>query len=189
MAERADSDSLTPDARQIALLRGINLGKRRIGMEDLRRAFVDMGFADVRTLIASGNVVFSAPGGGDLAGRIETALAARFGFAVSTILRSLGDLLALRDADPFDGAAETGDQKLYAWFLAHPETDRLAVPRAVAGNYRIVTVTRREFFAVVFRQPSGRFGDGLDKAAKPFDPFVTNRNWNTVLRLIELAQD
>ena len=175
--------------RQIALLRGINLGKRRIRMEDLKSAFVDMGFAEVETLIASGNVVFSADRAGDLARRIEKGLENRFGFTVPTILRTLDDLVALREARPFGDETETDDQKLYAWFLAAPEIDKLAVPLELAGNYRIVRTLPDGFFAIVYRQSSGRFGDGLDKAGKPFDPYITNRNWNTVLRLIDMARD
>ncbi len=173
-------------AVRIALLRGINLGKRRIRMDDLRRAFVEMGFADARTLIASGNVVFCSTADG-LVERIETGLAARFGFEVPTIIRALDELTGLRDAAPFGEAAENDNQKLYAYFLGRPEIDRLAVPLEIAGNYRIVATTPREFFAIVYRQPGGRFGDGLDRVGRPFDPHVTSRNWNTVLRLIELA--
>ncbi|MBU1175769.1 MAG: DUF1697 domain-containing protein [Alphaproteobacteria bacterium] len=171
----------------IALLRGINLGKRRLRMDDLKAAFVDMGFADARTLIASGNVVFSAGDDEDLAAKLEKGLERRFGFAVPTILRSRDDLVALCDAAPFGDETETDDQKLYVWFLGGPDIGKLAVPLEVIGNYRIVATTPREFFALVYRQPGGRFGDGLDKAGKPFEPFVTNRNWNTILRLIELA--
>ena len=173
--------------RQIALLRGINVGKRRIKMDDLKTAFVDMGFADAQTLIASGNVVFSAEPENDLVRRIETGLEDRFGFAVPTILRSREALIDLRDSRPFGDEAETDDQKLYVWFLAVPDIDRLAVPLELAGNYRIVKTLPDAFFAIVYRQPSGRFGDGLDKAGKPFDPYVTNRNWSTVLRLIDMA--
>ena len=182
-------DMAMTSTRFVALLRGINLGKRRIKMDALRDAFVDMGFADARTLIASGNVVFSAANAEGLTTRIEQGLAARFGFEVPTILRSYDDLVALRDARPFGDAIETDDQKLYAWFLGRPDSDQLAVPLEVAGNYHIVTTTPDTFFAIVYRQPSGRFGDGLDKVGKPFDPYITNRNWNTVLRLIDLSGD
>lgn len=175
-------------ATEVAFLRGINLGKRRIRMDDLRQAFVAMGFADARTLIASGNVVFSSDPADDLVGRIEKGLKARFGFAVPTIIRSLADLIALRDAAPFGAETEGEDKKLYAYFLGGPDIGKLAVPRRVAGNYDIVTTIPDAFFAIAYRQPGGRFGDGLDKAGKPFDPYITSRNWNTVLRLIELAQ-
>ena len=100
--------------RFVALLRGINIGKRRIKMDALRDAFIDMGFADARTLIASGNVIFSAAGAEGLVARIEQGLKARFGFAVPTILRSRDDLVALRESRPFGDAIETKDQKLYA---------------------------------------------------------------------------
>lgn len=175
--------------RYIALLRGINLGKRRIKMDDLRTAFVDLGFEDAQTLIASGNVVFSAGESSGLARRIEDGLKSRFGFDVPTILRSQDDLIALRDAKPFGDETEGDDQKLYVWFLGAPDIHKLAVPNSVAGNYRIVHTAADVFCAIVYRQKSGRFGDGLDKAGKPFDPYITNRNWNTVLKLIAHARD
>ena len=68
---RPGKDIAMPSTQFVALLRGINLGKRRIRMDALRNAFIDMGFADARTLIASGNVVFSAAGAEGLAARIE----------------------------------------------------------------------------------------------------------------------
>lgn len=171
----------------VAFLRGVNLGKRRIKMEDLRAAFEGMGFAGARTLIASGNVLFDGIEALDLAGRIAAGLEARFGFAVPTILRSLDALTELRDADPFEGRMEDDDTKLYAFFLAQPEMAKLTARRSVAGDYDIVGQTETAFFAVAHRMESGRFGEGLDQVAKPFETRITNRNWNTVLRLIELA--
>ncbi len=49
-------------ARQVALLRGINLGsKRRIAMADLRELLTELGYEDVRTVLASGNAIFTGP--------------------------------------------------------------------------------------------------------------------------------
>jgi len=68
--------------RRIALLRGINVGTaKRIAMADLRKLVEGLGYGDVRTLLNSGNVVFTVPKGvrGDAAARIEKAIAARLG--------------------------------------------------------------------------------------------------------------
>ena len=91
-------------ARYVALLRGINLGKRRIKMEDLRACFAAMGFADVTTYIASGNVVFDAPEPPDVAS-IETGLRATFGYAVPVALRTAAEIRAVAAANPFAGEA------------------------------------------------------------------------------------
>jgi uncharacterized protein (DUF1697 family) len=68
--------------RQIALLRGINVGRaKRVAMADLRTLLTDLGYSDVTTLLNSGNVVFTAPNSttSASAARIEAALAAELG--------------------------------------------------------------------------------------------------------------
>lgn len=77
--------------RQVAFLRGINLGGRRVRMERLREIFTTMGFEDAQTFIASGNVVFDVPAGAapELEGRIEAALSDALGYDVATFVRSL----------------------------------------------------------------------------------------------------
>jgi uncharacterized protein (DUF1697 family) len=76
----------------LALLRGINVGgKNIIRMADLRQAFEDMGFADVRTYIQSGNVIFGADprsSNGKLAARIERGLSRRFDYRARAIVMS-----------------------------------------------------------------------------------------------------
>jgi uncharacterized protein (DUF1697 family) len=68
--------------RRVALLRGINVGHaKRVAMADLRRLFEDLGYGDVRTLLNSGNVVFTVvrKRAGDEGARIEKAIADRLG--------------------------------------------------------------------------------------------------------------
>ena len=70
--------------RRVALLRGINVGKaKRVAMADLRKLFEGLGYGDVRTLLNSGNVVFTVikKSGGDTGARIEKAIADRLGVA------------------------------------------------------------------------------------------------------------
>jgi uncharacterized protein (DUF1697 family) len=80
--------------RHVALLRGVNnIGAgTRVSMADLRELFEDLGFHDVRTILNSGNVVFS--GRGALPARIEKALASRFGLTVSVIVLSGSEVTA-----------------------------------------------------------------------------------------------
>src|ERR1051326_2564509 len=91
--------------RQVALLRGINnAGKgTRVAMADLRTLFEGLGFRDVRTLLNSGNVVFSVPAGkrGDVLGRIEKALAARLQLTSPVTVLSADDIAAAVRDNPF----------------------------------------------------------------------------------------
>ena len=92
----------------VALLRGVNnVGARRVAMADLRAVFGGLGFRDVRTLLNSGNVVFSVPteGRGDLRARIEKALASRLGLASPVIILSAAEVTAAVRGNPLSRVA------------------------------------------------------------------------------------
>jgi uncharacterized protein (DUF1697 family) len=95
--------------RQVALLRGINnAGKgTRVAMADLRKLFEALGFRDVRTLLNSGNVVFTGParGGGDALARIEKALASRLEVTAPVTLLSAEQVAAAVRENPFGDVA------------------------------------------------------------------------------------
>src|SRR5258706_4864195 len=81
--------------RQIALLRGINVGRaKRVAMADLRALCESLGYREVITLLNSGNVIFSAPTTvkGDHAARIEKSIASRLGVVSRVIVLSDGEL-------------------------------------------------------------------------------------------------
>jgi len=86
---------------QVALLRGINVGKaKRIPMAELRRVVESLGFTDVRTLLNSGNVVFSVPdkNPGDIASRIQTAIRDQLGVTTRvTVLEGKQVTAAVRE--------------------------------------------------------------------------------------------
>ena len=100
--------------RYVAFLRGMNLGGRRIKNEELRRHFEEMGFEEVATFRASGNVVFSSPkrvAEGKLTGRVEAELDQRLGYDVPVFLRSIAEVAAIAACEPFDperGGEEEG---------------------------------------------------------------------------------
>jgi len=105
--------------RYFAFLRAINVGGHTVKMDTLRRLFEAVGFANVETFIASGNVIFDAPARkpGRLEQTIEKALAADLGYAVATFLRTPAEVNAIAALQPFpdyDPAAQDG---LYVAFL------------------------------------------------------------------------
>src|SRR5689334_8181364 len=100
--------------RYLALLRGVNVGgKNLVKMADLRDAFERMGFADVTTYIASGNVLFRAPRQkrDELAARIESDLGRRFGMELKVVLLTEALLRSVVDGAPsgFGGASHRCD--------------------------------------------------------------------------------
>jgi uncharacterized protein (DUF1697 family) len=167
-----------------AFLRGVNLGKRKMKMADLTQSFARLGFTDAKTLLASGNVVFSAPSP-NVGETIEHQLYKDFGFEVEVILRELSALEVMVSEGPFGRRKSEADKKFYIFLARDPIDPDLVPVRAVPGDFTIDLITAREIYATAYRQPSGRFGEGLDQVAKPFGRHFTNRNWNTILRMLD----
>jgi len=102
--------------RYAAFLRGINVGGTRIAKDDLCAPFTALGFENVTTFRASGNVIFEAPNAPatTLAKKIEKALADDLGFTkATTFIRTAAEMRALAADDPFP---REPDQKLHVIF-------------------------------------------------------------------------
>lgn len=134
--------------RWVALLRAINVGGHTVTMESLRAIFTALGLARVETFIASGNVIFEAPGEDEheLARRIERQLAQSLGYEVATFLRSPAELAAITRAQPIAGTdLTTTEHMLYIAFLP-------AVPDAAAQHRLLRCSTEVDEFAIQGRE-------------------------------------
>ncbi len=183
--------------RHAAFLRGINVGGHKpLKMLDLRAVFEGMGFEDVRTVQASGNVVFEAGGGGDagaLAARIEIELEKVFGYPIGVAVRPLADLQRLVASDPFQGVAIDPETRLYVTFLSHPAKNATGIrheessgrsPDAAGGNVRLVDVTAGEVLTAITLSPQWGTPKLMAWLENEFGPDVTTRNWNTIARIV-----
>ena len=173
----------------IALLRGINIGPhKRIKMADLRQVFKSWGFTNIRTLLASGNVLFESDEADtqSLQQNIEANLAETFGFEVPVIIRTLEEIQALADADPFQEIKVTPDTRRYITFLSEKPNSDLPIPyESPEKNYRILAVSDHEVCSVLTLTDEMRTTDAMNILEKEFGKNITTRNWNTVLKLLE----
>jgi uncharacterized protein (DUF1697 family) len=137
-------------ARFAAYLRAINVGGRRITGADLCAPFVEMGFSEVRSFRASGNVVFDAPRK-PAEGRIEQQLGKALGYEVGVFLRGRAEMLELAEIEPFDPGA-----KFHVWFLkALPSPAKQRDVLALATEDDRLAFGDRE----LFWRPLGRMTD------------------------------
>lgn len=173
-------------ARYVALLRAINVGGHVVKMDALRKCFTKMGFANVETFIASGNVIFEATGATphELEERIQAELWRRLGYEVATYVRSPVDLVKVAQRRPFDAVAFDYDEhSLYIGFLpARPSAD---IVRRVVGLR-----TPRDELHIEGRElywgRRGRFSDGELTGAlleRALGTPITVRNVTTVRKL------
>ncbi|MDQ0466684.1 uncharacterized protein (DUF1697 family) [Caulobacter ginsengisoli] len=172
----------------IALLGSVNVGGRRIVMTELKALAVDLGFDNPRTLLASGNLVFSASGTADeVAARLETALAERFGFKCPVMLRSAADWDAVIAANPFpDKARDDPGHLIVTAFKSPVPAEAVERLRAVITGPEIVEGRGRELY---FVYPEGMGRSALTPALvdRALRVRGTGRNWNTTLKLGALA--
>lgn len=133
-------------ARSVALLRGINLGKRRVKNPELVAILEDLGFRGVEAYQAAGNLLFEpAP---EAERRISEGLEARLGYAVKTFVRTAEEVAAIVAAQPFSEAmvaACTG--KLQVTMLDKtPSAEHAAAAEALSTEEDRVVVLGREWF-------------------------------------------
>ena len=170
----------------IALLRGINVGgHRKVPMADLRALAEAEGLGDVRSHVASGNLVFeSDAAAGVLETRLEKAIAAQFGFDVDVVVRSAAAWAKLAQANPFPKeSAETPDRVMMTiGKRAAGEAEVAALRAKAAADERVER--KGEAVWIWFGSGAGRSKIGT----MPGKEIWTSRNWRTVQTLEEMTR-
>jgi uncharacterized protein (DUF1697 family) len=175
--------------RYVAFLRGINIGKRRVKNDALAKVFDDLGFENVKVLIASGNVLFDADNQAEsaLTTSVEEGLAKALGFEVSVMLRSIPEVQAMLDLDPFKGIEVTKQTRLYVTLLAEKTKSSLRLPYASEnGRFRILARSDREVYSVLTLEEGSRTVDLMAVLEKEYGKSATTRNWNTIQKAVAL---
>ena len=117
----------------MAFLGGINVGGHRVAMERLRKEFEALGHDDVRTFIASGNVVFTATGRAPAVEReVEAHLTECLGYPVPTFVRTAAAVRKVAALEAF-GATAPGDS-YFVGFLRKAPTAAAARATAALSN-------------------------------------------------------
>lgn len=176
----------------ISMLRGVNVGRHnRVKMDDLRALYASLKLHDVRTYVQSGNVLFRTPQGGefgDLSTRIEDAIERKFKFRPTVILRTASELREVIARNPFAKRHALDPAKLLILFLAHD-------PAREAREQLLQIKTAPEELHISGREVFIYYPDGLARPLlswtqieKVLQTRATGRNWNSVLKMLVLAE-
>ena len=154
---------------------------------DLKQSFEAAGFSDVKTVLASGNVVFSATARSieELARRAEAGMSRVMGRSFLTIVRSIDELAALLEADPHERFRPAPNAKRVVTFLLEPPKARLSLPLEVDGA-RILSVKGCEVFTAYVPSPRGPVFMKLIQDS--FGKDVTTRTWDTIKKVVRAGQ-
>ena len=175
----------------VALLRGINLGPRnKIAMADLRDLLGSLGLENVRTHILSGNAIFTTRrrSASRLEGLIEGGIRKRFGFDIRVLVRTVDEIAGVVNDNPLPEAVPQGSRLFVLFLDRKPDPDRIKAidpaefrPEEFRVGDRVIYAWLR--FGLQASKLSGALTD------KRLGVAMTNRNWNTVTRLLELAHE
>lgn len=171
----------------VALLRGVNLGKRRVSMAELRKQLERLGYADVSTYVQSGNAVLTSKNTDEsrIAAELEAELTKTLGFAVPVIVRSRAGLADVVTNNPFPDAA-ADPTKLHVTFLAEP-LDPTWLGRIPAADFmpeEFATRKREVYLSLPNGLGRSKLAVAVEKALRGTG---TTRNWRTVTALLDMV--
>lgn len=170
-------------SRRVALLRGVNVGGVTVKSAQLADTFRKIGFTDVKTVLASGNVLFDGPGRpSGQAASIEKALSDEFGYAARVIVTDQATIAAIVDAYPWP---EVDDRQPYVVFAA--KRSDVATLLDLAGDLDDSLERVQEGDGVLYWEV--RKGMSTDstfskRTAKTPGILITTRNLRTLRKLL-----
>ena len=170
------------------LLRGVNVGgKNTLRMADLKRVLGELGYADVKTLLNSGNaVVTTTAEPAEVERSVASAITQQLGLSVTVMVRTHAQLQAVVEASPFDG--EAADPRFYAvaFLEKSPPDSAFSGVQADAYAPEKWQLEGNELF-ILYANGQGRTKIASTFFDKQLQVASTARNWNTVLKLLELT--
>jgi uncharacterized protein (DUF1697 family) len=175
--------------RMVALLRAVNVGGRKLPMAELRALCAELGWSDVATYIQSGNLVFTAPGKAEeIEELLEKAIEKEFGLDVPVIVRSQAQWARYPGLNPFPEVAKESPAKLHILLSKQPpikDAAELIQARAKAGEQ-----VRQTGDALWLHYPEGAGTSKLTPSLidRAIGSPGTARNYNTLLRLLEMLE-
>ncbi|WP_309709250.1 DUF1697 domain-containing protein [Pseudolysinimonas sp.] len=168
--------------RYVALLRGVNVGGVTVKMADLAEVVSGLGYDDVKTVLASGNVLFTTTDAASTAkGKLEAALRERFGYEAWVHVLAQEKVRAIAAAFPFE---RTSERHAYVVFILKPEL--LDALLAVDLDPAVEQASRGDG-VLYWSTPKGSTLDsamGRALSSGRHKPWLTTRNLNTLEKLL-----
>ncbi len=174
--------------KYVAFLRGINVGgNKKVPMVKLKRTFENLGFENVRTLLASGNVIFEGKRANlaSLVKKISATLGEAFGFTIPVILLDTSEIKKMIESNPFKKIEITSQKRFYVTFLSAEPQSKLKIPYINTDNsFSILSIEGNAVFSVLDLAKTGT-PEAMGILEKEFGKNITTRNWNTIIKILK----
>ena len=174
----------------ISMLRGVNLGPHnRIKMDALRTLYQSLKLEDPQTYVQSGNVIFRTKEKNTalLATRIQKAVEKAFGFSPAVILRTTSEMKKAIAANPFSERDLEPGKILVTFLSAEPASEAERVLAGFKSHPEEIHLKGRELF-IYFPNGAGRTKLPWSQVEKLLKVTGTARNWNSVTKMLEMAE-
>jgi len=176
---------------RIALLRAVNVGGTgKLAMAEVRDFFDTLGFPNARTLIQTGNVVFECDErpGEELEAFLEAEVVKRLGLDTAFFTRTPNEWDDLIGGNPYPEKAKDDPRRLFAMVLKSTPTEKAinALEEAVSGPERFRASGRHLYIDYTDGMGSSKLTNVLIE--RKLETRGTARNWNTVLRIADMAK-
>lgn len=174
-------------SRYVALFRGVNVGTaKQVSMPGLREVFESLGYTEVRTILRSGNVVFTGSGSAAKAAcSIESALLEQHGVQSSALVLTGKALARIAEANPLCNTASDPSRLLVTVLYDPADATRLSAPDPEEIAPDVLAIGARAVYQWL--------PDGISRTRvppqfwKPARSPVTGRNWRTIEKLVQLS--
>lgn len=175
--------------KYVAMLRGINVGgNKKVKMDDLKHAFERGRFRKVRTILASGNVLFETDelDTQKIARSIEIVLKKELEMDIGTIVRPVDEIKGLIEKNPFRDIEVTPQTRLYVTFLSDEHKGKLKMLDETKDRwFTALSQSGTEVCSAITISKENGTVDLMKIIEKEFGKKITTRNWNTVLKMID----
>ena len=179
--------------KYIALLRGINVGGNKvIKMKDLVEMFVSFGFKNVKTFIQSGNVIFDSPKINTelVKSKIENGLNKSLGYSVDVILRTREELSNIVKNNPFKKEIDQPNTKLYVTFLSKlPENKIKKIVSSYDNELETFKINNLQVYIFIRKNDIQKTVFSTNFLEKKLGLLGTTRNWNSINKILKLANE
>ena len=174
----------------LALLRAINVGgSSKVAMADLKSLLADLGYAHPQSLLQTGNLVFQAKesNADKLETKLKAAFAQRLGLTTDVLIRTVSEWQQAIAANPFTKEAASDPSHLLIMPLKNSPSKQAVqeLQTAIHGRETVAAVGRELY--IIYPDGIGRSKLTNKLIETRLDTRGTGRNWNTALKLAELA--
>lgn len=173
----------------VSLFRAVNVGgNSKVKMAELKELHESLGFKNAAAYLQTGNVVFESEESdpAKIAGEIARGFEKKFGFPTPVIVREAAELKDLFSRNPFINQPDKEAKWTVVMFLEAAPPAGAQLPASYAGPEELV-ISGKELF-IYYPQGIGESKLTNSFIEKKLKVTGTGRNWNTVTRLLELAQ-